>query len=771
MDIKKSIGLSSLLLTSIIAHAGVNGTVFQDLPDNSTTINYGTQESNDLGLEGIKVTAYPGGESTTTAADGTWSLSTAGKVRVEFSNIPTHLKESPGQSSVQFLENNEVGNLALYNPANFVGDTNDIAMTFISNGKLNSGLVALKVLTSDVRSGEDTPPTTVGDIGVENLGSVWGLAYDSSKKVLYTSAVVRRYAAIGTEGTGAIYKIDITNPANPVTSLFTKVENTGNITENASRHLANDANGPSRDPIFDEVGRNGLGDLDISEDGTKLYTINLKTNTLIEIDLANPSSKKTYPINNPFSSCNDNDVKSWGIGQKNGEVYVGSVCTTDVAEGAYVSKLNGSNFTAIHQIPLNMTGESSTPPNYHPTPKGLANNARWRTWITDATTLFDSSVATRMSYPAPILSDIVFDEENGMILGFTDRTAMQAGINNFSPDANDNSNYKYDASGDIYRVCKVDGLYYNEGNQKCPQHDTASTNPNFPEFFIDEEWETAHREIALGGLAYQQGSSNIITTAFDPVPENNGGNNYDSAGLIWMNTVTGKRTDAQRMVGGADQRRAYHGKAGGMGDIEYLSNPAPTELGNRVWADNNGNCIQDANETGIDGVVINLYANTDCNGTAEQTTTTANNGHYLFTGITAGIDYSICIDDIPSQTVLNERNLTCASNGEGSNGTLNNNDATKQGDSAIIPVSSATNRAGANNHSYDFGFIKEGTVTTPIIPTPENNRTVNHEDGTCDCHSYTEDSTPAFNVWSMMIFISLTSFMAFLFRKELTQLD
>lgn len=760
MNTKISISLSLLLLTSTVSQAGVSGTVFQDLPDGSTAINYGTQETNDLGVEGIKVTAYSNDTSvsTTTSADGTWSLDTTEQVRVEFSDIPAYLKESPGQSSVQFLNNEEVGNLALHNPSEYVGDAGDIAMTFISNGKTDSGSVALKVLTSDNRPGEDTKPTTVGDIGVDKLGSVWGLAYDNSNNALYTAAVVRRYAAMGEAGTGAIYKIDISDSENPTVSLFTTVSNTGTITANDSRSLADSANTASHDSIFDEVGRIGLGDIDVSEDGKKLYTINLNTNSLVEIELANPSTQTIHAITNPFSTCSDDDVTSWGIGQKNGEVYVGSVCTTDVSEGAYVSKFNGTNFTGVHSIPLDMKGENSAPATY-PETADLADNARWGTWIKDYNTLFDSTVATRMSYPAPILSDIVFDENNGMILGFTDRTAMQAGVNNYSPDTTDSTAYKYDASGDIYRVCKVAGTYYNEGSDQCPQR---ATGAQFLEFFTDEEWDNgAHEEIALGGLAYQQGSSNILTTAFDPVPKNSASDNYDSAGVIWMDTVSGERTAAQKMVGGADERIAYNGKAGGMGDLEYLNTPAPTEIGNRVWADDNGNCIQDANESGIAGVTVSLYESTDCTGAA-QTVTTDANGRYLFP-VNAGTQYSVCINDIAGQAVLNDKKLTCNTAGT----TLHNSDATVDGDDAKIAIPALT--AGANDHSFDFGFANTDAV---IVPPTDNNRTVTEAtDEACDCDSYTEDSTPTLSVWSMMILISLTSFTAFLFRKELTQLD
>jgi len=747
MNIKQRIGLCSILLTSTIVHADIGGKV----------------SVGDEGLAGIAVTAYPGG-TTTTATDGTWSLATSGKVRVEFTNIPYYLKESTGESSVQFIDGNKSDvNLALYSPSAYTedGSNSDIAMSFQPNSNLTGNIPVLKVLTPTPDTEiNDIPTNTSGDIAINKMGAVWGLAYDATHKTLYASAVVRRYSALGEKGTGAIYKIDRSDPANPVVTPFTTISNTGTIPSNADRHLTNDSTQPSHDTIFNQVGRIGLGDLDISEDGTKLYTINLNTNQLVEIDISS-KAQTTYDIGNPIEGCNNNDVKSWAIGQKNGEVYVGSVCTTDTSKGAAISKLNGATFTVIHKIPLDMKGESSIPTGdgTSATKDSLPDNNRWRTWISDYNDLFkkDNNGAMRVSYPAPILSDIVFTEDSGMVLGFSDRTAMQAGIYNYSPDSNDNTIYKYDASGDIYKVCKTATGYINEGeNEECQQHDTGA---EFKEFFNEEEWAGGtHKEIALGGLAYQQGSHNVITTAFDPVSDGS----YDTSGVIWMNTIEGTRTAAQVMAGG-ENNPSYNGKAGGIGDVEFLNAPAPTEIGNRVWFDENANCVQDGNETGIKGVTLNLYASNNCTGTVEQTTTTDNTGHYTFP-VNAGTTYSVCIDDIATQNPLKDTSLTCNSGGTA----INNSDATLTGGSARIEVHPLS--IGANDHSFDFGFRPSATPATPAIPVtpaPDNNRTVNHSDGNCSCHGYNEDSTPALNGLGTLTLIFLTSLSAFLFRKEI----
>ena len=60
-------------------------------------------------------------------------------------------------------------------------------------------------------------------------------------------------------------------------------------------------------------------------------------------------------------------------------------------------------------------------------------------------------------------------------------------------------------------------------------------------------------------------------------------------------------------------------------------------IGDFVWEDTDADGIQDAGESGIAGVTVNLY---DCEGTLIGTTTTDADGKYLFAGLTPG-DYYV----------------------------------------------------------------------------------------------------------------------------------
>ncbi len=63
-------------------------------------------------------------------------------------------------------------------------------------------------------------------------------------------------------------------------------------------------------------------------------------------------------------------------------------------------------------------------------------------------------------------------------------------------------------------------------------------------------------------------------------------------------------------------------------------------LGDLVWEDTNANGLQDAGESGVSGIQVNLYEGSGCSGTALMTTTTDSTGHYTFSNLSPGT-YSV----------------------------------------------------------------------------------------------------------------------------------
>ncbi|GHA00616.1 hypothetical protein GCM10008090_06910 [Arenicella chitinivorans] len=78
-------------------------------------------------------------------------------------------------------------------------------------------------------------------------------------------------------------------------------------------------------------------------------------------------------------------------------------------------------------------------------------------------------------------------------------------------------------------------------------------------------------------------------------------------------------------------------------DFGYVTAVGTGAIGNFVWADADGDGIQDAGEAGLGGVTVRLY---DAVGVLVDTVTTQADGSYLFTNVAYGDDYTVQISDL-----------------------------------------------------------------------------------------------------------------------------
>jgi len=107
----------------------------------------------------------------------------------------------------------------------------------------------------------------------------------------------------------------------------------------------------------------------------------------------------------------------------------------------------------------------------------------------------------------------------------------------------------------------------------------------------------------------------------------------------------------------------------------------PASIGDYVWIDANEDCVQGADESPIPGVTVQLL---DANGTVVDTTTTDNDGLYLFNNLVPD-DYTVQIDN--GNGALDDYAPVCDKDGE-----------TDQ-------TSDETLSAGENNRDHDFGYV------------------------------------------------------------------
>jgi hypothetical protein len=790
----------------------ISGRVFQDYDGDGTFDTTQTITNNgsgtiavgvDRGIQGVTVTAYDTlgavQPAATTAADGTYTITTlagsTGPYRIEFTNLPAGY--SPGARSTDSVNGGTATNSGT--TVQFVADANttnvNLAINHPSDYSENNPLLSTSTYSFGHR--DDTPidaltsfPYSAGSADLatysaaqytspaENpegtkaqVGSVFGLAYRRSTDTLYAAAFMKRHTGIGPGGTGAIYQIaNVSNAAAGTPSVFATVPNAG-----ADTHPTTSGGGVIWEQDFNTftvVGRRGLGGLEISEDGTRLFVVNLNNRELYEIPVATgvPVSRGLIP--NP--TCTNGVGRPFALKMQRDTLYVGGLCTAENVGGtaanmqAYVYAYNPSTATfgasPVLSFPLNYTRGCVDDGQSDPTCHAGEENAEWRPWVSTLNfNTLDVDNDTQVVYPQPIFTDIEF-AGNDMILGFRDRIGDQGGNGSRNPgDAAETTQYVTNTAGDILRANpNVSGGWTIENNSQSNPTGTfgptAGQNnghgPGNGEFYHGEI-HVYHDEVSNGGLAQIPGFPHIVLTAMDPA--NFGGAVWDG-GVRWLNngTTSGAMTKGYITYDG-NRLDTLFGKANGIGELEPLSRRAPVEIGSRVWRDTDNDGAQDpvngATEAGIQTVTVRLYrpgfgpdgiaGNADDN-TALATAVTDANGEYYFISGTGDGDltnnigilngnilpntaYEIRIDNNANflsggalftggaalnLTVPNATAQAGNDDSSDSDGLYDPNTACSATNNQCPTVSFTTGPSGANDHKIDFGFTT-GTTYTP----------------------------------------------------------
>ncbi len=717
----------SLCLGSFL-WADITGIVYKDFNFN------GIKDGGDAPVIGIPVTAVcTDGNTyqTTTDSNGTYTLTgfpSGSKCRVEADPSNAGVgsgSNAPGSAPlVDIVVDGETHNISTGSPATYCQANPDVVMAampgYYTNGKYGAGGgtkpigfgTAFKVPAPS--NGTFNNNSTIGAnrttlAKIEDTGAVWGTAWKKGTKALFLSAALKRYvylkdessAAAVQQSAGTIYKVDMT--ATPATvTPFAVVPNV--LSASAAAELVNRDYSYNNDrDIIKYTGRQGLGDLEISEDESKLYTVNMNTKELVTIDANTGNILSTTSIPNPYTNgeCSAAMVRPWALKVRGSDVFIGSVCEDQIENnvGAAIQKYNGAIFQTVAQTNslryLRARG-------YGPANKPQGDGYRYKNWTDN----YDD---------APMLTDIEFNNNGDLVLGYNSRATY-----------NRNGSLR----GDIRKMCfNADGTFTDEttdvASTTCPSHVyNFDGNPtNYYEFYIGDFFGTdhgghGHPETASGALAQAPGASNIIVGMIDATDWYQPGaiGNYDN--------TTGDKIGAQavidqRKMTDGGEREAYGSKAGGMGDVELLCDPAPIEIGNYVWMDINQDGIQDPNEPAMPNVPVTLT----CNGTQIGTATTDASGHYYFGGlgnvnltggntITAGEN---CVLSIAQADVNNKPPTVTDPNGNADD--IRDNDAVANGTNNEITFTTTV----STDHTLDFGIEPTlGCVTGTLYEDVDN---------------------------------------------------
>ncbi|WKZ49508.1 MAG: sortase [Anaerolineales bacterium] len=759
---------SQLVITSADPNT-VSGTVFTDYNQN------GIRGSSDAGVSGVTVTAYDPTNAviatTTTDVLGNYTLNIPDgtQVRIEFSTIPANLR--PGAfgrdsgTTVQFVASPAAGvDMGLSKPDEYCQNNPFLVMPCYINGDpLGGGTAsAATVLYSIPNSAYGRADNTISQplaTGAQ-IGSTWGLAYQRSTNTVFAGALAKRHAGFGPLGGGGIYSIvvdPLTGAASSV-SNFVDIDTFAGVDDGAlddtARGLPAVATTPNTDSAaWDAVGKQAIGDMDIGASDDTLWLINLTDRTLYSLFIGIPAvAPATYSTATPITlpagatACAASDVRPWAVEVYQGFVYVGVVCSAESTQNvndlrAYIirtSEAAPGTFSLVYEFPLNY-------PRGVVSASGPGYPAEWRPWSNVFTSLWcgtcgGSGLAygNQIIYPQPILSDIEFDTDGDMILGFIDRAGHQTGEVNYSTSAATTSFTFYDftagyaatpvtitagttfegtSAGDMLRVCNVGGVFALENNATCGGVTTdgagsaPAQGPGGGEYYWQDMYSPSaalnsgtHNEVTLGGLVVFPGTDEVVTSVFDPFA-------IRSGGLTWFSNATGTRTRAYEIFAQTDDASRF-GKAAGIGDVEGFCFSAPIEIGNRIWLDSDGDGIQDAGEAPIAGVTVELYQGGTLIGTA---VTDANGGYYFSSGPGTSTASQIYLIDELNPNSNYEIRIPNAQGGSqqaalaglllttpDADADQRDSDASYVGNNAVITV--ITGDAGDNDHTFDFGF-------------------------------------------------------------------
>jgi hypothetical protein len=823
-----------LLFSCTDISAQIGGTVFRDFNGNGqqdNTTAAGTNAANiEPGIAGIIIKAFNSSDvliaSQTTNSNGFYSfpvgsganqVSNGTAVRLEYvlpqNCIANSVTEFTGQSgsvygsNIQFkVQSSSVvtANFSLSNPEQYRGSVNNpkVLVPRHSNGNpvaSPAGNAATQVAMYSFNYTASGNTTTGNNARVSlataaQIGPCWGVAYNKYNDRIYTSALVKRHSGLGPGGPegspdpvnapGSVYVIN-PNTSNSGSFFFsmdalgaayyTHDHTSGaalNVRDNITRGLNKNINNPSADAAaFDQVGKTGIGDMEISDDGRYLWLTNLYNGKLYRIDLTSaispvaPTPATAASLITSWSlpsiSCSST-LRPWGLKNYRGKIYVGVVCTgendvntnstsnvntnyngTTVTGGsfnlsnAYILEFNpsgaGTWATAL-TIPLSYPRGNAADENF--------NITRWYNWASnfDVLKAYPGNTSGALIHPQPILSNIEFDVDGTLMIGFMDRLGNQTGYGEY--DLNGSSSYYGEVGGDLLRAYNNGCTFELENNGKegasSPKAATSGANAgqgpgsgtfgpggaNYGEFYWDERYwypsgpYWAHVETSLGNLAFLSGSNEVMGGVMDPF-------DVYSNGTANFNNTTGAANSRYEIITVAES--GTFRKSSSLGDIELILPLAPIEVGNRVWYDVNDDGIQNASEYGLSGVNVELYNGAGTTLLATVTTDSQGNFYFNNTNVAGGLapntSYILRIASSEFNNIgigplgnlhISKKSIT----GNGSPG-LSDSDASLAGGRAQI--SFTTGGFGQSNHDLDFGFTGNPLPLTLVSFTAQLN--------------------------------------------------
>ena len=581
----------------------IEGTVFMDLDYDGL---YGPDE---VGADVGEVEVYDADgqlvESTVPSSNGYYQVSglTDGQDYIVLHRLPIHLSPAitgaDHQSEVRRVEAPSCDvRFGAVDPTLYCDSENpSIAVTCFVKGDDGVNEDMETVVYTDFLFNTNT---NISKIAVKGeTGSVFGSAWSSSDQTLYSSTFVKQDAFVK-DDLGTIYQSKQVN-GQYETNKWVSLTDLGIDVGSLSIQDANSCDYGA------QVGKFGIGGMEISPDEEYMYAVNLFNKSIVIIDRLDPSPATTMEVPITSVSCNGGEMRPFGISYHDGLYYVTATCDASVSQSSDDHTITVLTFDPVTKI-FSEALSTNFSKNY------------WRDFPSDNNTI------------GHWLMDIDFTADGHMILGVADRSShrychSRLVLQNQYPDIlmawNDNGVWRLENNG---QVAGLTGSGVGNGQ-----------GPGGGEFFGEDFWILGplyHPETATGTVYCLPGSNEVVATVFDPLY------NTFAGGFHRYDGRNGKKLAAIELFNNANP--AAFGKGSGLGKIVDMCGAAPQEIGNYVWFDTDMNGVQDTDEAAVDGLELTLY-NDLCEVVA---TTVTNDGYYYFSaGIEPHSTYYVAISD------------------------------------------------------------------------------------------------------------------------------
>lgn len=725
----------SCLGNALLAQS-ISGTIFYDGDRD------GSQSPSEVGFPGIVVRAYnPAGAMVSSAISqdiapvGQFTitgLSAGVSYRLEY-ELPLGISAVSSitgmGTTVQFFTAGATNaNLGLYVPSQAIASDNPRVLAGCGLDASNSGMTtsvpSWLYNSRYAYSGPSSSDPHESDLTAGQVGIPMGFAADGTTMLVYMSTIASDFSASfpnAPDGIGAIYVADYTGMNFQSYKLLVDV--VADLGINVSNQNQITVGKPN------QFGEYGLGGIDLSADRTKLYTINMGNGKIIQIDISGvnyaslpatkPNTALELTIPSAVLSCSNGNFRPTALKQYAGLIYVAGVCDATNGNSADLKGLIVSynpasgNWAQVFSTSLDFVVGSTASGN-----TGITKpQAAWN--------VFPPMPGEDLIQP--YISAFDFDESGSLVIGFSDRQNVLADwvyVNTGGANA-----------GYLLRTWKkADGSFELENNGVSGPYTTSADLRNggsIPgetsnkvglaygpggQFFYEQglSFQFGHHDnLFSSGLVIIPGKNEILAGYTDPL-------DYSTIGARYLNTKNGRTDYGIHLAPG--KRNLITG-------VNRIAPAAAMEIGNRVWLDTDADGVQDADESGIANVAIELYAdfNNDGNpdGAALATTMTASDGTWYFNAdnvpdgdpSVAGSQLSVQ----PGKTYLIRLGatdwtggvgvaelvglfLTSSNVGGAGQPDVRDNDATIPGSNIPTISHTTTSVAGQNDHTLDMGF-------------------------------------------------------------------